>query len=372
MTDVTITRLQNRRGRKVDLPQPLRPGEIGLCEDTQEVFIGRDASEANISSINVFKSMYYSTVENYLNNNILTVSSTAPTVEMTKSQLDALKTAIIPITATVAGVSSPVTINDGSGDTDNSGVIIEQVNLETNVSLPANYVLYVFVKPTYPPIDHFPNSVDLVEVYDLKQQLLDALMVNVAAVLTTNPSIATVTIGTGLTVNTVTGAVLTPSHDIANAIASCINFSANEGIVTSNLNLQIITGDVSLTGGTPNDFLANPMAIELAPSPAVFTPILELSYDYDNSDALFIDYTVSHKSGISEYSSVGKLTVTVNALANTANIVDETNEVAHSTGGNIYFNAVYNSGGNTVSVSYSHNFPASVTLKVMTKRWSKF
>ena len=36
----TYTRIKNRRGLKIDLPQPLADGEIGLATDTREVYIG--------------------------------------------------------------------------------------------------------------------------------------------------------------------------------------------------------------------------------------------------------------------------------------------------------------------------------------------
>ena len=36
----TYTRIKNRRGNKVDLPQPLADGEIGLAIDTREIYIG--------------------------------------------------------------------------------------------------------------------------------------------------------------------------------------------------------------------------------------------------------------------------------------------------------------------------------------------
>jgi len=43
---VIISRIQNRRGLKQDLPQPLRPGEIGFAYDTRQVFIGADPTDA--------------------------------------------------------------------------------------------------------------------------------------------------------------------------------------------------------------------------------------------------------------------------------------------------------------------------------------
>lgn len=48
MSDInTINALiQHRRGLRQDLPQPLEPGEIGLCTDTGQVFIGTSSEEA--------------------------------------------------------------------------------------------------------------------------------------------------------------------------------------------------------------------------------------------------------------------------------------------------------------------------------------
>ena len=40
--DTLVARIQNRRGYKVNLPQPLAPGELGWCIDTKELFIGLD------------------------------------------------------------------------------------------------------------------------------------------------------------------------------------------------------------------------------------------------------------------------------------------------------------------------------------------
>ena len=48
---VIISRIQQRRGLKQDLPQPLRPGEIGFATDSQQVYIGAD-TENNRSSVN--------------------------------------------------------------------------------------------------------------------------------------------------------------------------------------------------------------------------------------------------------------------------------------------------------------------------------
>lgn len=47
-----IARLQNRRGLKQDLPQPLRAGEIGFTIDTHQVYIGADTEDPATDSFN--------------------------------------------------------------------------------------------------------------------------------------------------------------------------------------------------------------------------------------------------------------------------------------------------------------------------------
>lgn len=45
MSNIIPARIQNRRGKRQDLPQPLLPGELGFCTDTRELFIGADPSD---------------------------------------------------------------------------------------------------------------------------------------------------------------------------------------------------------------------------------------------------------------------------------------------------------------------------------------
>ena len=42
---VIISRIQQRRGLKQDLPHPLRPGEIGFATDSRQVYIGADTED---------------------------------------------------------------------------------------------------------------------------------------------------------------------------------------------------------------------------------------------------------------------------------------------------------------------------------------
>lgn len=44
---VIISRIQHRRGLRQDLPQPLRPGELGFTVDSQQLFIGSDPNSVD-------------------------------------------------------------------------------------------------------------------------------------------------------------------------------------------------------------------------------------------------------------------------------------------------------------------------------------
>lgn len=46
-TQIVISRIQHRRGRRENLPQPLKPGEVALTADTRQVWIGGDPLEMN-------------------------------------------------------------------------------------------------------------------------------------------------------------------------------------------------------------------------------------------------------------------------------------------------------------------------------------
>ncbi len=73
---VIISRIQNRRGLKQDLPQPLRPGELGFATDTRQVFIGADPSVGVSGDFNS-QSIFETTVgakdstQSIANNNII-------------------------------------------------------------------------------------------------------------------------------------------------------------------------------------------------------------------------------------------------------------------------------------------------------------
>ncbi len=67
---IVISRIQHRRGRRENLPQPLLPGETAVTSDTSQVWVGQDPDLAP-SSINVYNDKADATAQNIVDTNIV-------------------------------------------------------------------------------------------------------------------------------------------------------------------------------------------------------------------------------------------------------------------------------------------------------------
>lgn len=74
---IKVARQQQWRGRQIDLPQPLAPGELGFCVDTHRVFIGGDPSYAP-AGINITNQTAATEVFYILENRIIVVTLDSP------------------------------------------------------------------------------------------------------------------------------------------------------------------------------------------------------------------------------------------------------------------------------------------------------
>jgi hypothetical protein len=111
--NVIISRIQNRRGLKQDLPQPLRPGEIGFALDTRQVFIGADPDDATSGGYN--KVSVFETTTNakditisIANNQI--IAFTVPFKKYPRSSFDGITATATwnPTSNTYVGSGTPV------------------------------------------------------------------------------------------------------------------------------------------------------------------------------------------------------------------------------------------------------------------------
>lgn len=69
-----VARILNRRGSRLNLPQPLEPGELGWCLDTKQLFVGLDSENA-IAAIQAFNNVDMDDVNYILNNYVIQIKT---------------------------------------------------------------------------------------------------------------------------------------------------------------------------------------------------------------------------------------------------------------------------------------------------------
>lgn len=334
MTDTTISRIQNRRGRRVDLPQPLAPGELGLCEDTQELFIGKDPTETPAGIRVYVNDSQQATAQLYLNDAVAVVRLIG---QMTEASIDALATSLESNTE-IAEVSITQFYSAGT----------------------SSYWLVIGPRPG----SGFGIQQAQAVVGDAVFAELDT--VYLGAVQLDN-------VGTTIALS-VDGDAVVSEHNYANALATAVNFvaganSSTSGLITSNLNLKIITEAITTNESASiigpeafNDYLSQPITTILNSS-AGFAPT-GLSYAVSESDAFTIDYSLSS----TDFASTGILEII--ELDGQASLTDDATVIDNTAGATFNFQATVS--GSDVVIEYQHDLVNPVTLKTMTKRWAKF
>lgn len=91
--NIIVSRIQHRRGLKQDLPQPLRPGEIGVATDSRQVYIGGDPSNPvsqGFNSVSYFENTLSARrhTESIANNQIIAFQ--VPFIKFTRGEFDGI------------------------------------------------------------------------------------------------------------------------------------------------------------------------------------------------------------------------------------------------------------------------------------------
>jgi hypothetical protein len=168
---VIISRIQNRRGLKQDLPQPLRPGEIGFAMDTRQVYIGSDPNDAISGAYNK-KSVFENTLNarattlSIANNNL--ISFTVPFKKYAKGEFDGVVKSVgwLPTspsqTGSIISVFPANAVISANATVANStvGTTVDLTNLDSNIHV-GDIAGSVGVFATVVSIDSIANSVTL-------------------------------------------------------------------------------------------------------------------------------------------------------------------------------------------------------------------
>lgn len=90
-----VSRIQHRRGLKQDLPQPLRPGEIGLATDSRQVYMGGDPDNplsAPYNAVSYFENTLGASdhVVSIANNQV--IAFTVPFIKYSKGEYNGITT----------------------------------------------------------------------------------------------------------------------------------------------------------------------------------------------------------------------------------------------------------------------------------------
>lgn len=138
--NIIVSRIQHRRGLKQDLPQPLRPGELGLATDSRQLYIGGDPDDPQSAPYNAVS---------YFEN---TVGARDYTISVANNQILAFQ---VPFVMFSRGEFSGTTIQKGWQPTDARSIISSSARPECKYSS-SDYQVFSTTKSA--PVQHELNN----------------------------------------------------------------------------------------------------------------------------------------------------------------------------------------------------------------------
>ena len=253
--NVVISRIQNRRGLKQDLPQPLREGELGLALDSSQVYIGGDinASTSNISSFESTTSAI-SLTQDIANTRI--IHFTIPHKRLLAGHFDGVSTTAQWTTDSNTYTGSGLTVFEGNITTTVTG------SVSANIS-GANVVV-------------LSSSNAFIEVGDVVTGNEITGTVTVTAIDNAN-----ITLSSNQTLTTANTLTFTPNN--IKSISTNENFKATDVIVLKND--TVLSGDNSnYSPATSKDYSFSTTTL------ASNTHVLNLRVAPTTSDKLYLSY----------------------------------------------------------------------------------
>lgn len=253
--NVVISRIQNRRGLKQDLPQPLREGELGLALDSSQVYIGGDinSTTSNISSFESTTSAV-SLTQDIANTRI--IHFTVPHKRLLAGHFDGVGTTAQWTTDSNTFTGSGLTVFEGNITVTVTGTVSANISSSNSVVLSS------------------ANS--FIEVGDVVTGNEITGTVTVTAV-----SDATITLSSNQTLTTANSLTFTPNN--IKSISTNENFKATDVVVLKND--TVLSGDNSnYSPATSKDYSFSTTSL------ASNTHVLNLRVAPSTSDKLYLTY----------------------------------------------------------------------------------
>jgi hypothetical protein len=394
MPETIIAKIQNRHGLRANLPQPLSPGELGICLDTGQVYVGLDPNDPNSIVSPIIATFTPSTqttndANAIINDQLVLINLTASTDvatiasdfnvdeeyvrindDNTKAYVAYDSHAAATATSTGGAITSVNIANYGYGYTgsitgvsipggDNNAVVdftvvggsITTATIVTNGTGYTDGVVYhpdipiptgtiVLPSPSYGTAGFFSPLSTL----DFDEGRMD--LSDLGYIPSDLDAIAT---------------LINSAYRLYDSASGSIK----PGLVKLVQNVEILT-EFSRYPTTPDvlfsDYNLPIRGLLVTNTGAGFTDVPNGTFGLTNSNSFVIEYSLSDGGS---YNRVGTILVSVNDSAATIN--DTYTELNPSTYA-ITFQAI-RTGGNEVILQYNKPFSTNIQMSMMVRRW---
>lgn len=404
---IVISRIQNRRGIKENLPQPLLPGEFALTIDTGELWIGTDPAQPpwGVRTYGTGAGDITAS-ETIVDTEIVSAKFTTMDATSFASLRDYLTGSPTPA---VVLLDTDVLYDDAlavfiAADTgvDAANTISNIVTAIGNSPVSGDYIATAFDTlgaindPTVDPTGTSAFSVDGDFLFSIAgsnaaQGSNAASLINKihgAQLVTTLANLQVTTSGIGVGSSTFRDHTVTDTDSgytwsdtgtvSAGSVTDILTWVSGEGIDiqidTTNPAAAIrITNTIDSVAATP---------FTLTASTAAFANVTNLTFNLetsDISDVIILEYSINiggAVAGINNYTAIGTMQIVGNILvgAGTATLSDNQVEVRDSgLVGDVNFQALYVAGSpDVIQIQYTNTFTSNVSLRILRRRWSSF
>lgn len=414
---IVISRIQNRRGIRENLPQPLLPGEFALTVDTGELWIGTDPNQPpwgvrtygtgagdisaaeSIVDTEIFSATFipdldettFIALRDYL------TGTPAPAVVLTDTDIlwDGAGSVFVAADLTVDAANTLVNINTAIAASPASGSF-QQIGVAVGYDYGAlGAINDPSVDPTGTPAFDPTDGDFLFGSGNATQGSNAATLINQihgAQLVTTLANLQVTTSGIGVgsstfrdhTTNPSTdpGFVWDPSTDVtvsADSVVDELTWVAGPGILLeADNNYDAIR--ISNTFEQDFDILYAPFpgASQFTLALSTADDVAGLLFDMTESDVIFLDYSLNIAGatpGANNYTVAGSMQIVGNALvgAGTATLNDTQVEVRDAgLPGAVSFTAAFVGGTPDIQIAYNNTFTSAVTMRVVRRRWASF
>lgn len=310
MSDLIVSRIQNRRGKLVNLPQPLEPGELGWATDTQQLFIGADPLYTPIG-VQVYSGVY-STAQSTMDNQIVQVDV------ILGFDIDSLRTSL-------------------------AAEVLPELVLYDNVN-----TVHVGLTPAQAAS---PGTV--------------------IGIINAEPGVNSSQIGLNETIDQIgTFGQTFPNHTFASNVAAIMNLlSAPIPLATTLLNVEILTESAN---AVITEQIIPSLSYSL-PVSGTFTDFPgALEYTTTDSESFIIEYSANLDDNTNQLSGLGTMSIVSSQQIADASLTNTFDEIrSGSVTGDLDFQAVFVP-PSTVKVQYRNTLNTAVIVNITNRRWNTF